>query len=107
MSAHAELSQRFRNDLLDNYLYITQRDTAAAHRFLTAIHEDCQKLADMPGMGARRDFELPELHQMRSWPVGGFENWLIFYVPTETGIHALRVVHGARDLDTLFAPETE
>ena len=34
-----------------------------------------------------------------------FENYLIFYRPRENGIELIRVLHGARDLATLFAEE--
>lgn len=46
----------------------------------------------------------PELgvEGMRSWPVKGFGRYLIFYVPTETHVHVLRVLHGSRDLRVVF-----
>ena len=56
----------------------------------------------MPGMGRLREFDRPDLADIRSWPVGGFEDYLIFYRPVPTGIDVLRVVHGARDIAALF-----
>ena len=37
----------------------------------------------------------------------GFENFLIFYVPTKSGINIVRVLHGAQDLDRIFGPSPE
>jgi toxin ParE1/3/4 len=42
---------------------------------------------------------------MRRFPVSRFDNYLIFYLPHENGIDVIRVLHGARDLDRLFAEE--
>jgi toxin ParE1/3/4 len=91
-----------RLDLLQHYVYIGERNLDAAKRFLTAAHEACRMLARMPGMGALREFKNPATAGLRSWPIKGFENFLIFYLPTPTGIDVVRVIHGARDLDRIF-----
>ena len=42
----------------------------------------------------------PELlHDLRSFAAGSY---IIFYSPTDDGIYVLRVIHGARDIGTLF-----
>ena len=42
----------------------------------------------------------PELApNLRSFPVG---NYVIFYRPIDNGIEVARVLHGARDIDSLF-----
>ena len=40
---------------------------------------------------------------MRRWPVKDFENWLVFYLPKRDGVEIVRVLHGARDLDSIFS----
>ena len=45
------------------------------------------------------------LEQFVHFPVHGFENYLIFYLPGPGGIDLIRVLHGARDIDNLFAQE--
>jgi plasmid stabilization system protein ParE len=35
---------------------------------------------------------------VRTWAVPGFENYLIFYLPTTTEVQILALLHGARDL---------
>ena len=61
----------------------------------------------MPGMGVSREYGNPRLKGMRMWPVPGFKNYLIFYRATETELEVLRVLHGARDIESLFQPEEE
>jgi len=91
-----------RIDLLEYFIYIGERNLDAAERFLVAAEEACRKLSEMPGMGRLREFAQPELAGIRSWPIGGFENYLIFYRETSEGVDVLRVIHGARDIDRLF-----
>ncbi|MDB5321457.1 MAG: plasmid stabilization system [Phycisphaerales bacterium] len=95
-----------RLDLLQHFVYIGENNLDAARRFLTAAQDDCRTLARMPGMGAMREFTNPDLTGLRSWPIKGFEKYLIFYLPTQTGIDVLRVVHGAQDLNRIFEEST-
>ena len=55
------------------------------------------------GIGARREFDDPKLADLRSLPVTGFTNYLIFYRTTTTEVQVLRVIHGARDLPTALS----
>lgn len=91
-----------RLDLLQHFVYIGEQSWDAASRFLTAAQDACKLLARMPGAGAVREFKNPKASGMRSWPIKGFENYLIFYLKTDTGIEIVRVLHGARDLDRVF-----
>jgi toxin ParE1/3/4 len=91
-----------RLDLLQHFVYIGEENLDAARRFLTAAQDACKLLARLPGAGALREFENPKLAGLRSWPIKGFENYLIFYLKTDTGIDIVRVLHGARDLDGIF-----
>jgi toxin ParE1/3/4 len=81
-----------RQDLIEHFIYIGNHNLEAARRFLRAVLDDSRKLAEMPGLGAMRDFDDPELGDVRSWPVSGFRNYLIFYKPSEDGIDLLRVI---------------
>ena len=56
----------------------------------------------MPRAGVHRHFRRKDLADVRSWPIGGFKNHLIFYRPAPHGIEVLRILHGARDLDAIF-----
>lgn len=89
-------------DLDEAYLYIAEDGVEAAERLLAAARSDMRKLADMPGMGASREYSRPELRDVRSWPIKGFRNYLIFFRPVPDGIEVLRVLHGARDVDAIM-----
>jgi toxin ParE1/3/4 len=43
----------------------------------------------------------PQAVSVRSWPVKGFGNYPIFYHPTRYGIEIIRIIHGARDIETI------
>jgi toxin ParE1/3/4 len=76
-----------------------------ADRFLEAAEATLEMLARHTESGIRTDCGRSELAGMRRFPVGdGFEKILVFYIPCADGIDLIRVVHGARDLASLFAP---
>jgi plasmid stabilization system protein ParE len=73
-------------------------------RFVNAVEADYRRLAEMPGIGAKRE-EFARFPNLRSWPVHGFRNYLIFYLPIEIdkkGIEILRLLHGAQNFDAIF-----
>ena len=67
-----------------------------ADRVLGTIDQKCQALAEQPGIGRRRDELAPGL---RSLPVGSY---VVFYRGRGDGIEVIRVLHGARDINTVF-----
>ncbi len=93
-----KVSDRAREDLDALWLDIAADNSRAADRLVHRIVNQYTKLCQFPGMGPRRDELRPGL---RSWPVG---NYLIFYKSTDEGIEIIRILHGARDLPTLFDP---
>lgn len=93
-------------DVLEHFSYIGENNIDAADRFLAAVQTALAKLAEMPGMGAVRDFQNPKFEGIRSWPVTGFENFLIFYRPIDDGIDVIRVLSGYRDLNRIFGPSS-
>ena len=46
----------------------------------------------------------PDLAAIRRFAIKGFENYLIFYLPTKEGIEVVRIIHGSRDIETIFNP---
>src|SRR5687767_10294350 len=92
---------RAREDVIEAAAYIAMDNMDAARRFLKAVRDDCARLAEYPGMGALRGYRRRGLRKVRSWPVGGFGNYLIFYRPVAGGIEVVRVLHGARGVDGL------
>jgi len=83
-------------DLLDLASYIAQDNVDAAHRLMGKILRACDRLGVSPQAGRLRA-ELSS--NLRSFPV---EKYLVFYRLAPGGIEVLRVLHGARDLPSLF-----
>jgi toxin ParE1/3/4 len=67
-------------------------------RFLTAVQQSFETLARAPKAGVLCEFRKPALRRVRRWPVNGFENWLIFYIPKRNGVEIVHIIHGARDI---------
>ncbi|MFC3322438.1 type II toxin-antitoxin system RelE/ParE family toxin [Mesorhizobium cantuariense] len=84
------------NDLIDIWLAIANDSPLAADRFLGAIADRILQLAAFPESGARR----PDIAtEARALTMG---NYLAIYRVTEKHVEIIRVVHGARDVSTLF-----
>lgn len=83
-------------DLDEIFDYIAEDSLDRAIAFIKKLHGQMEKLAGSPSMGRRRDELLPGL---RSFTYG---NYLIFYIPLDDGADIVRVLNGARDIETLF-----
>jgi toxin ParE1/3/4 len=81
-------------DLADIWAYIAEDSVKHADRFAALINSQFRTLARQPHMGRSR----PELAAgLRSFPVG---RYVIFYVPLPKGVEIVRVLHGARDIES-------
>jgi plasmid stabilization system protein ParE len=56
----------------------------------------------MPGMGRARRFPAARLQNLRSFRIGGFESYLVFYAEIHDGIEVFHVIHAARDLEAIL-----
>ena len=83
-------------DLLEIWFYIAQDSPVNADRFLDKLEEKAIKLCEFSEIGLDR----PELAEgLKSFPV---DHYLLYYRPTSAGIELARVLHGSRDMNTLF-----
>src|SRR5579862_4087946 len=95
-------------DIIDIASYLADASSLnTSDSFIEATKRGYQQIAAMPRMGSLRDYGNPAFAGMRMWPVPGFRKYLIFYKATEDEVAILRVLHGARNLDAIFAPENE
>lgn len=90
------LTPQAAEDLDEIHDFIASDAPSAALRVINSFEEKFVMLAQSPEIGRKRE-ELAQL--LRSFPVG---NYVIFYRPTRHGIEVIRVLHGARDIETLF-----
>ncbi len=88
MQAEADLAEIWLHTALDN--------VDAADALLDRIHAQLKLISQNPEIGRFR----PELRvDLRSFPVGSY---LLFYRIDSAGMNVVRVIHGARDLLSLF-----
>jgi toxin ParE1/3/4 len=83
-------------DLAEILDYLEGRSSQAAERLATAIDDRCTLLSQLPLMGRTREELGPGL---RSVVV---EQYVLFYRVTATAVEVLRILHGARDIDTIM-----
>lgn len=81
--------------------YIRRDSARSALRFLDAVAGTVGRLAERSGLGRTFESNNPHLDGLRCFRVAGFGNYLVFYVPLENGIRVVRVLHGARDLNSV------
>jgi toxin ParE1/3/4 len=93
-------------DLDDQADYLAREASIeTALRFYDAADTTFAKLAEMPNIGAPRQSAKARLAGIRFWRIEGFENHLIFYRPIEGGIEIIRVLHAARDIESILADQ--
>ena len=97
---------RARLDLLEQFVYFSEEtNVALAERYYAAVDLTFTMLMNQPHAGVLYDSGIAGLEGLRRFPVRGFENHLIFYLPRPGGVEVIRVLHGARDIDNIFAVE--
>ena len=95
-----------RRDLLEQFIYFVEHAGADwAERYIAAVDRTSLQLTQHPHLGRPYDCGIERLRGLRRFAVTGFDKYLIFYIPRENGIDLIRVLHGARDIDSLFEEE--
>lgn len=83
-------------DLDEIWDYIARESPGAASRLIERIAERCHLYAKQPLLGAA----CPQLaRDLRQFAVG---RYVTFYEPHDDGILVIRVLHGARDIPSVF-----
>jgi toxin ParE1/3/4 len=100
MRAVYEESEYVLCDLRDICRYLRQYNQSTAKAFLETAYDTFEFLAENPAIGRPR----PEFgyRGLRSWRMPGFGRYLIFYRELPGKIQIWRVLHGARDLQTIL-----
>ncbi len=85
--------------------YANEAGVAVALRFLRAVERAYEFLASRPKAGSPGQYHSRKLEGIRRWPVPEFENYLVFYRMAGGSVEIVRVLHGARDIESLFEVE--
>jgi toxin ParE1/3/4 len=76
--------------------YIYAENPTAALRFISALRSRCSRIADVPNGGAPRFSLWPGLRSV------AFQRYIIFYTADGGAIRIERLLHGARDIETIL-----
>ncbi len=91
------------NDILEQSDWYEHRSgEELARRWAKEVTLALIRIEKNPRSGAKCSFTADELQDIRRMPIAGFPKHLILYRADESEILILRVVHGARDLESLF-----
>ena len=83
-------------DLIEIFAYIDHGSPQHADSFAELVRASLERLAKRPRMGRSR----PELmSDLRTISVG---RCVVFYLPRIRGIEVIRVLHGSRDIASIF-----
>ena len=85
-----------KTDIKEIWRSLAEIELTLADRILDELYNKFLLLAQNPKIGRKHDEILINL---RTFP---HKKYIIFYFPTEEGIEVYRVLHGARNLQTLF-----
>jgi toxin ParE1/3/4 len=96
------LSPEAINDLELIWTYIARDNGQAADEVIEAAYRLCAILGEHPELGRVRELSQTALAGLRSFVITDFPNYVIFYRVKGEGVEIVRVLHGARDIDSLF-----
>jgi len=86
-------------DLAEIWAHIAKDSVKHGDKFALLIDDDFRVLAGRAHMGRSRSELAPDL---RSFAVG---QYVIFYLPLPKGVEIVRVLHGARDIESILQEE--
>lgn len=89
-------------DLEEITNYIASSNEDAAHAVRHNILDTADRLSQHPGLGIRPRFKATRHAGIRFLPADSYPTYLLFYRELDDEIEVLRVLHGHRDLPSLF-----
>lgn len=97
--ASVTFSPKARQDLIDLGDYIARDSRANARRFVVRLQDRCRRIGDAPlSYPSREDLS----HGLRMAPLG---RYVIFFSMFDDTVRIERVLHGARNLPVVLAPD--
>ena len=81
---------RARFDLFEQFVYFAEQAGAQlGERYIAAVEKTCLQLAKRPYSGPRYDARVSRLDGLRRFPVSGFSQYVIFYIPRTSVIDVI------------------
>lgn len=72
-----------------------------ARRFGIAVRFSVEALLKAPFAGSSRSTSNPQLADLRTWPVAGFDAFRVYYIARADDVQIVRILHGRRDVDAI------
>ena len=86
-------------DFAEIWSYIAEHSVTRADTFAGRIDRTLRLVARQPNVGRAR----PELYPgLRSFVIG---KYVLFYLPLPKGVEVIRLLHGARDIESILEDE--
>ncbi len=102
MSRVVVRSQEADRDLEEIAAGFDETSEALSHRFLASVTRGFRQLSQMLGLGEKVEGRAPGLLGLRCDRVPNFRNHLVFYRYDDDKVEVARVLHGARDIETIL-----
>lgn len=100
-AAQDDLARQFR------YYLVTLSLPEVAVRFKESAKKTAKAIREHPRAGPPYRLRNPELKNLRSWPVAGFDAIRFYFLVEEDVIRVIRILHGKRDVRKVLEGETD
>ncbi len=108
MSTRLDVLPQAQIDVRDHANYFESHRAGYGDRFLFAVRRTFDRIIKQPKLNALYESNNPRLIDVRVCQVNTFPNVLIYYRASTESVSVVRVLHGARDIESLadsFLPE--
>ena len=99
-AARDDLTRQFR------YYLLALNLPELAVRFREAAKKTARAIRDHPDSGPPYRLQNPQLQNLRSWPVPGFESIRFYSFVDRDAIHLIPILHGKRDVRSILEAES-
>ncbi len=76
-----------------------------ASRFREAVRTTAEAIRERPRSAPPCGLHNPQLRNLRSWPVAGFERLRFYFLVDDETIRVIRILHGKRDVKGILERE--
>ncbi len=76
-----------------------------AIRFKEAVRETAKAISKQPQAAPPYHLRNPQLQNLRSWPVAGFEEIRFYFLVEDETIRVIRILHGKRNIRGILEQE--
>jgi toxin ParE1/3/4 len=99
--------QASRDDMTRQFRYylVKLNLPEVAIRFREAVRKTARALREQPRAAPPYHLSNPQLQNLRSWPVAGFEAIRLYFVVERETIRVIRILHGKRDIRRILENE--